>query len=489
MEVKKIRPLKIERDFMKRLNRKTAVVFIFLIMGVFVLYYLSQRPFKDYQEIKTSSGLKILFLKDKSLPFIQFKALFPKAGADYDGEGQSGLASLTAFLIEQGAGGLSSAELHEELNQLGTGLDIRVGRQTAVLALSGLSWHGPKLWDLFKKALAEPHFSPEEMKILRRQFIERRFKSLDNPSFVADDVWRQRLFKNSMGKDENGNLISLSKISVEDVRNFYKKHYLEGEPILMVAGQYDKKLKKDIVSFFNQKFSHQNQKFEVLSSPDLKSEFKLVANDSLSQAEIRLGYSLGPFPVEDPKRFLALKAVNFILGGGGMHNRLWELREKRGLTYGSYSYISFGKLYGLFSLDGSTKTNTVREFLEQTLIILKKFKKEGASLQELSRAKQTLKSRHLKKIETPENRLNQFIHFTYYIGTPAHFLENYLNILNDISLEELNRLIKEFILSKPLQILIYGHSSLESQLKGLEGFPPLKTVPFEDYFKEELRTR
>ena len=133
---------------MKRLKRKTALVlFIFLILGGLVLYFsLSQLAFKDYQEIQTDSGLKILFLKDKSLPFIQYKALFPKAGADYDGEGQSGLASLTAFLIEQGAGGLSSTELQEELNQLGTGLDIRVGRQTAALALSGLSWHGLKLW-------------------------------------------------------------------------------------------------------------------------------------------------------------------------------------------------------------------------------------------------------------------------------------------------------------------------------------------------------
>ena len=51
----------------------------------------------DYKVVEVESGLKVLFLKDDSLPFIQFKALFPKAGLDYDFSGKSGLAKLTAL--------------------------------------------------------------------------------------------------------------------------------------------------------------------------------------------------------------------------------------------------------------------------------------------------------------------------------------------------------------------------------------------------------
>ena len=110
------------------------------------------------------------------MPSIQYRVLFPKAGPDYDFEGKSGLSYLTAYLSEQGAGGLNSEALQEELNQLGTALEISVNRQTVSISLSGLSWHGEKLWNLFGKVLTEPHFQDEEMEILRKQILEARLK-------------------------------------------------------------------------------------------------------------------------------------------------------------------------------------------------------------------------------------------------------------------------------------------------------------------------
>ena len=118
--------------------------------------------------------------------------------------------------------------------------------------------------------------------------------------------------------------------------------------------------------------------------------------------------------------------------------------------------------------------------------MLKKFRDKGIQPEELYRSKRSLKSAHLLRIETPENRLNQFVYYTYYLGVKPHFLENYLSILEDISLEEVNQLIKEFIMSKPLQVLIYGHSSLKAQLESMEGLPSLKVISFEDQFKDEL---
>ena len=486
-----------KNHFMKRLNKKTIWAFLFfilLLLGSVVVFkgglHINKPFFSEYREVQTDSGLKILFLKDESLPYIQYKILFPKAGADYDFKNKSGLSYLTAFLSEQGAGGLSSEVLQENLNQLGTDMEIQIGHQTAEISLSGLSWHGKQLWELFQKVLVESHFQKEEMELLRKQLIDKRLKKLDRPSSVAFEVWRRDLFRGSFGEPIDGTLTSLSKISLEDIKSFYKSQYLEGEPLLMVTGQYDKELKKNIISFFNENFSFQGQKFKALSFPDLKSDFKLLTKDNLVQAEICLGYSLGPFPVDNPREFLALQIANSVLGGNNMDNRLFVgLREKKGLTYSTNSYINFGKFYGFFLLSGSTKTDSVREFLELTLVILKKFREKGVHLEELKRAKQTLKSRYLQKIETPEDRLNQLAHYTYYLGVDSHFLNNYLDILDDISLSEVNQLIKKFILSKPLQVLIYGHSSLKSQLEGLEGLPPLQVISFEDYFKEELSSQ
>ena len=478
---------------MKKLRKKINLVILFLglVLGGLVLYsgvsLFKKLSLTDYQEVHTDSGLKVLFLKDDSLPFIQYRIFFPKAGADYDFKGQSGLSNLTTYLTEQGAGGLDSETLQEELNQLGTELHISVRRQTVSLTLDGLSWHGEKLWGLFRKIISEPHFQEEEMEILRKRFVERRLNQLDRPGFVAHSVWRQRLFPGSIGQNSGGTLNSLSTISLEDIKTFYKSQFLEGEPVLMVVGRYNEKLKKDIVSFFNENFAYQVQEYKELSISELEAEFKLLSNDSLVQAEVLLGYPLVSFPVEDPKRFLILKVADEILGGSSMSNRLFtELREKKGLTYGASSDIHFEKLYGVFRVSGATKTESVKEFLEEALAVLKKFRDKGIQPEELYRSKRSLKSTHLLRIETPENRLNQFMYYTYYLGVKPHFLENYLSILENISLEEVNQLIKEFIMSKPLQVLVYGHSSLQTQLESMEGLPSLKVISFEDQFKDEL---
>ena len=485
---------------MQEYNKKIVLVFlslIFIVWGGVVLlkgdlFYSDKLSFGSYEEFNTDSGLKILFLQDDSLPFVQYRILFPKAGADYDFEGKSGLSTLTAYLSEQGAGGLSATQLQEELNQLGAELEIGVDRQTVNMALSGLSWHGEKLWDLFGKIIAEPHFKDEEMEILRKQFSEKRLKMLDTPDVVAYTVWRKRIFEGPVGADAVGTLTSLSKITLEDIKSFYKRRYLEGNPILMVTGQYDKRLKTKIISFFNERFSYQDQELKNVSipdlEPDLEPDFRLLINDNLNQAQIFLGYPISSFPVDNPREFLALRIASYVLGGGGsMTARLFvDLREKRGLTYGVYSGVDFGKLYGVFWLEGSTKTSSVREFLEETLLILRNFQEKGISSEEMQRAKQNLKSGYLKKMETPENRLNQLVYYEYYLGVDSSFLKNYLDILDDISLEEVNQLIKKFVLSKALQVLVYGHPSLQSQLEDIKGLAPLKTVSFKDYFKTEL---
>ena len=491
-----------------------AVVFSFIVRADF-LFSSKDRP----GEVHTKQGLKILFMRDESLPFIQYRMFFPNAGADYDPQGKSGLAAFTAYLSEQGAGNLSAEAFQESLNQLGTAMEIAVHRQTADIVLSGLSSHAGQLWELFKKLLTEPHFDSEEMEILRKQLLKNRLSTMDRAARLASMVWRESLFKGTVGLSEGGNLISLSGISLEDIRGFYQSHYFEGGGIFMLSGQYDERLKKEIVSFFEDWTSGSEEKTEknfMFEENSLEPEFLLLSSEKLLQSEIRMGYVLEAFPVKDPEKFIGLQLLNSILGSGsGMKNRLFQvLREESGLSYNPHSYLSFGRFYGLFlALSGAAKTESTAEFLTKGMATLLELREEGVSVSELNRAKQTLKSSYLKKMETPESRLNQFVYYRHYMGLPEAFLDNYLNILQSFSVEEINRLSKEYILSRPLKILVYGHPSLRPSLEGLaeagsgkesetenqtgdqtenqtgdqtEKFPSLQSISFEDYFKEEL---
>lgn len=454
------------------------------------LYELTQDNYQ-YEEIQTG-GTTLLFFKDEKLPSIQYHILFPKAGSDYDNytlNGKSGLSYMTTYLTEQGAGGLSSTDLQEELNQMGTAVSFSVGRQTISMELSGLSWHGTKLWDIFSKILIEPHFQKEEWKILQKQLLDSRLKLMDKPSSVARELFRAGLFKDSRGQPSRGTLISLSNITLNDIQTFYKENFQKGSPILMVTGQFDRSLKKNIISFFEKNFPAGDSFPGInFSNSKFQSYFQFLSKGDLLQSHVYIGHPLPSFPVKEPKKFLTLHIANSVLGGGSMTSRLFiNLREKKGLTYGVYSHIGFYKFYGLFTVSGTTKSSSTKEFLEETLTILKGFHEKGISPEELSRTKTELKSYYLKSMETPEDQLYQFAYYKYYLGVQPSFLKNYLETLENISLDDVNQQIKEWISIKNLQVVVYGHPSIESQLKSIKELPPLQTTTFKEYFKEELK--
>ena len=465
-----------------------------IMLGTFYFFKSSQK----LELVKSESGLKLLFLKDSSLPYIKYSVLFPTAGADYDPEGKSGLASLTAYLLDQGAGNKSSAELQKELNQLGTELNVEVGRQFVRISLSGLSWHKEKLLELFKDILVAPLFKEEELAILKKQMINKRIKSLDRPSSVANQILRKQLFPGSLGESVNGNLLSLSEIHLEDIKNFYETRYKKSQAIFTIAGDFKRELKQNLKDFVNKSFTSSHiarwdQSENLL--PDLLQTKKtpqiiLVSNPDLVQAELRLAYHLFPFPTQNPREFLAMKLANTVLGGGSMISRLFfELREKRGLTYSSHTSLNLGKLYGFFDFYGATKTETLKLFLEQALLQLEKIQGEGITPEELKTAKQILKISYLKNIETPESQLNRRVYYEHYLGLRPDFLKNYTRLLLDLSLEEVNESIKKIIFTNSLQVVIYGHPSIESQLKAMDKPWPLKVIPFKEYFKEELKQK
>lgn len=460
----------------------------------------------DYKVYESQNGLKVFSIKDDSLPFIKYDVYFPQAGSDYSFEGKSGLAALTAHLLDQGAGGLTSEQIQEELNQLGTELEIALGRQILQISLSGLSRHKKKLFDLFKKIIISPHFKEKELGILKQQFLSRRRSSLDRPSFIADLFVRSALFEGRAGEPSNGTLLSLAQINLEDIKSFYKSQYKKGNPIFSLTGKFDKAFEKEFQSFADQNFSYQEKTAASPADPAYKKpRLRLLTKEGLVQSEVRLAYLLFPFPKNDFKTVLSLRLANLILGRGGMSSRLVvELREKRGLTYSVYSSVNLGRNYGFFDISGATKNSSVREFIEQTLLNLKRIKKEGVSPEELNKAKNQLKMWYLKNIESPEDFLNQLIYYTEYLGLNPKELNRYLDLLESLSLEEVNAVFDKFVLSDGvdrlkslknskqtndkayLQVLIYGDPSIQSQLEGIEGLPRLEVTSFEDYFKQEL---
>lgn len=441
----------------------------------------------NYQELHVKTGLKIFFLEDDSLPTIQYHVLFPNTGSDMDPKDLAGLAFVTACLSEQGAGDFNSLDLQKELNYLGTALDIRINNQNSSIELSGLSWHGRRLWDLLEMILTKPHFKQKEWLLLQKQCINSRLQFLDKQQAVAREFWKSNTFQNKCIQ-ARGSLKSLKRITLQDIKTFYKNKFQKGNPILMLAGKLDQKLKSHIVSSFESMFSYCDQNKTSFAIPAPTNQLKLLTKKDLIQAQIYTGYAISPILKHEVKKWITFKIIMEILGGHSMTSRLFlNLREKQGLTYGVYSYMSFSNLYAYFMIQGATKNSSVKLFLTSLLSLLKKFRDKGIDKIELQRAKACLKSQYLKTIETVESQLYYYVYYTCYFNFPTSMPAKYLDILNSISLQDVNQLIKTSIRPEHLQSIVYAHPCTKDSLKQLKNFPKLQVISFENHFKENLK--
>jgi zinc protease len=105
-------------------------------------------------------------------------------------------------------------------------------------------------------------------------------------------------------------------------------------------------------------------------------------------------------PRKDPD-FMAAYLVNHILGGGSFTSRLYdEVREKRGLAYGVYSYLLNLRHTSMFMASTQTSADQTREALELIELEIRRMVDEGPTDAELAKAKAYLKGAYALNFDT-----------------------------------------------------------------------------------------
>lgn len=474
-----------------KLNHKKWVLTLFglcliIALGAFYKKYITNI---DYKEIVVPSGLKILFVNDSSLPYIAFNLTVMRSGSDYDYPNKQGLAQITGEFLDQGAGGLNAQQIQEKLNYYGTIFTVGIGRQSSEFSLTGLSWHSKELWDLFTKITTEPHFDSQEFQLFKKRKLVQRIRALDRPSSMAFEAFRKSIFsETSIGHPKGGNKTSLKNINLEDVKEFFHNQYQPQYSVLTVVGQLNKEIEAEILSFYQNQEVSQKEIPRTSFKDTNQSSFSLVTREDQVQSQVIIGFPISPFPSQNPSEFLAINLVNDILGGGGFESRLMDtLREKMGLTYSVFSHFSFGSSYGMFFIKGDTRTNATAQFLSEALRIYKEIRQGDIDKNKFDTFKLKEKSSYLLSIETPRNRLGKFVYYTHQLGADPQFTPNYLSYLDKVTLEDAKQAIDTYLKGRNLHIVVYGHPDAEKILSQVEGLPPLKVIPFEEYFAEDMQ--
>jgi zinc protease len=285
--------------------------------------------------------IELVTLPSPQSPIVAIRAFF-RTGSIDDPAGKEGLANLTASVVGEGATAKRSyKDLVEALYPLAASIVTRVDREVTVFSLVV---HREKLDEataLLAEVLTQPAFDANDLERHRKDALSYLTTTLraSNDELLGLEALQEQIYAgHPYGHAEAGTVKGLGAVTLDDVKRFYREHYSTGNLWLGVAGGYPDGYPERLAAALAGLPAGGPTVRELPPVPTPSGrEIVLVAKDAASTG-IHFGYPL-PITRADADYYPLLVANSYLGEHRTFNGRLQnELRGKRGLNYGNYSY-------------------------------------------------------------------------------------------------------------------------------------------------------
>jgi zinc protease len=362
-------------------------VIAFRRLALFVVLLLAPLPARavDIQSVTSPGGITAWLIEDHSNPLISVAFGF-KGGASGDPEGKEGLATFISGMLDEGAGGIPSADFQKQLADHGIEFGFDASLDSFTGSLRFLTDDRDLSFELLGLSLTKPRFDEEPVKRMRGQFISSAAQDERDPEAIAGRALNGILFAgHPYARRSGGTPQSLAAITVDDLRGFVAANFVRDRLNVAVVGDVTPEQLKPLL---DKAFGALPEK----GTPIAVAEAKVDDKGGLAVIERDIPQTILLFGAPGIKRedpdFFAAYLVNYSLGGGGFSSRLMsEVREKRGLAYGIGTDLATLDHAGAIMGSAQTVAAKASEVIDLTRAEWSKMQAEGPTQAEIDAAK------------------------------------------------------------------------------------------------------
>jgi len=344
-----------------------------------------------YQKSVLDQGLRVL---TSTMPHTRSVSVgfFIAVGSRYETKVENGVTHFIEHMLFKGTAKRPKArDIAVAIEGIGGMFNASTGRELTTYWTKVGQDHFSIALDVLADMLLNSKLEEEELKKERGVIIEEINMTLDHPSdwvhlLATELIWPDH----PLGRDQAGTKESVSGITRPMVQAYISRHYQPANTVLAIAGNVDH---DRVVEEATAQLSAWQRKPDNSYTPmNLAQEEARVRLERGNTQQAHLALVLpGVCRFDDDKYNLSL--LNTILGQG-MSSRLFlEVREKRGLAYSVYSYISPLLDTGLMGVYAGVDAEQIEQALQAILEELDKMRQAPVSDDELEKAKEFIKGR------------------------------------------------------------------------------------------------
>jgi zinc protease len=408
----------------------------------------------DIQRRMLSNGLAVWLVESHEVPLVQVNLLV-KAGAGDDPAGKFGLASLTAAMLDEGAGSRNALELADAVDFLGASLATTASFDASAVRLNVPVARVKDALPLMADVILRPTFPDSELERLRQERLTALLQAKDDPASVAPMAFARIVFgaTHRYGTGVPGTETTLKGFMVPDLKAFHAAKYQPGNSVLIVVG--DVKLDA-IVPLLEAQFGSWKgtspMRTPVPQAPQVaQGQITIVDMPDAAQSQIRIGWVGVPRSTPD---YFTIEVLNTILGGSFTSRLNQNLREEHQFSYGASSRFDMRLSAGAFQAGAGVQTDktaeALREFFNELNGILKPIPED-----ELAKAKNYAALSFPSEFETSGDLSAKMEEMVVY-GLPDSYFGAYVDNLQKVTAAAVQKVAQTHIQPTRFAVVVVG---------------------------------
>jgi predicted Zn-dependent peptidase len=396
----------------------------------------------------------VWLVESHEVPLVQIN-LVVRAGAGDDPAGKFGLASLTAAMIDEGAGSRSALDLADAVDFLGASLTTTSSFDASAVRLNVPVSRLKDGLPLMADVVLRPTFPEAELNRLRQERITALLQAKDDPASVAPMAFARVVFgaMHRYGTGIAGTEATLKGFTVQDLKSFHGSMYQPGNATLLVVGDVTADaIVPQLETVFGSWKGAGAPRTPVPHATQLaQGHVTIVDMPGAEQSQIRIGWVGVPRSTPD---YFTIEVLNTILGGSFTSRLNQNLREEHQYSYGASSRFDMRLSAGAFQAGAGVQTDktaeALREFFNELNGILKPV---GAD--ELTKAKNYVALSFPSEFETSGDLSSKMEELVVY-NLPDRYFGQYVDNIQAVTAAAVQKAAATYVQPKRFAVVVVG---------------------------------
>ncbi|GLQ35768.1 peptidase M16 [Amylibacter marinus] len=406
----------------------------------------------DIEEVVSPGGITAWLVSEPSIPMVSIEIGF-KGGSLTEPDDKLGSTYLMAGLLEEGAGDLDSVAFRQAAEALASSFSFDSSKENVLTGAQFLKENMDASIDLWKLALTQPSFDDtafERTKAQVQSIVARRAKT---PNEIAGDAFSAVAYAgHPYARTYQGTLKTIGALTQQDMRDAHRRSMTKDRMFIGVVGDITAAELGPVLDHLLGDLPE--------TGPTMPNEITFQAEGGVTVVDFNTPQSVAVWGhqgiAQDDPDFFPAFVMNHIMGGSGFTSRLTsEVREKRGLTYGIYSYLASMDFAQYYGGSVSSSNDSIGEAIEIVKAEWARMAAEGVSAAELDAAKKYMTGNYPLRFDG-NAKIAGLLRYSQMDNFPIDYPKKRNGYINAVTQEDIKRVAARLMRADDLHFVVVG---------------------------------